>query len=76
MGILVESPDLAKQIVNATLEQLPRNSYRVELNDKERLRWTSVEGDQIVVYKREPDASLWRRFTAGFLRLLPIRGQL
>jgi putative cardiolipin synthase len=76
MGILIESPELAQQIVDATLEKFPRNSYRVQLNDKGRLRWTSVEGDQTVVYKREPDASLWLRFTAGFLRLLPIRGQL
>ena len=76
MGILIESPELAQQVVDATLEEFPRNSYRVQLNDDGRLRWTSVEDDRSVVYRREPDTNLWQRLTAGFLRLLPIRGQL
>jgi putative cardiolipin synthase len=72
----IDSPELAQQLVAATLEQFSRNSYRVQLNDKGRLRWTSVEDGETVVYKREPGTNLWQRFMAGFMRLLPIREQL
>jgi len=76
MGILVESPVLAQRLVEHTIEQFPRNSYRALLSESGRLRWKSQEDGQTVIYKREPGTSWWRRFSAGFLRLMPIRKQL
>jgi len=32
--------------------------------------------DTEVRYRTEPHAGFWRRFRVGFLRLLPIEGQL
>lgn len=76
MGILVESPDLARQLVDATLANFDRDSYRVYLSEKGRIRWTSEDAGRLVVFEREPGTSFRQRFTAGLLRLLPIRGQL
>jgi putative cardiolipin synthase len=76
MGILVDSPVLAKQVTTSIERGIPERSYRVVLDESGRLRWIGHEEGQEVVLDREPQASLWRRFVAGFLRLLPIERQL
>jgi len=76
MGILIESPALAERLVSATLDEFQRNSYRVALDDRGRLRWTSLEAGETVVHRHEPNTGWWERFVAGILRVLPIRSQL
>jgi putative cardiolipin synthase len=76
MGILIDSPELAAHIVDRTLDDFSSNSYRVYLNERDRLRWSSAGNGETVVLDREPGTSFWQRFTAGLMRLLPIRGQL
>jgi putative cardiolipin synthase len=76
MGILIESPELASRIVETTLAEFPTTSFRVYLDERGRLRWESSKDGEIRVLNREPDTNLWERFVAGFMRLLPIRGQL
>jgi putative cardiolipin synthase len=76
MGILIESPDLATQLVEATLAAFPTNSYSVSLDERGRLQWAIQEAGELRVVDREPETSWWQRFTAGLMRVLPIRGQL
>ncbi len=76
MGILIDSSELATRIVESTLAQFPQNSFRVYLDERGRLRWSSTKGGETTVLTKEPGTSWWQRLSAGFMRLLPIRGQL
>jgi putative cardiolipin synthase len=51
-------------------------TWRVDLDEQERMRWTyDYEGERLVVH-REPQAGWGRRLMARFYRILPIEGQL
>ena len=56
--------------------KLKRNAYEVFLNEKGQLRWRGYDGDQELIFQKEPDTSWWDRFVAGFFRIMPIRSQL
>jgi putative cardiolipin synthase len=77
IGLLVESPALAAEVASFLDEGVqPVNSYRVTLDDDHDLRWTTVKNGEIVTFDHEPETSLWKRFSADMLKLLPIEGQL
>jgi putative cardiolipin synthase len=76
MGILIDSPELATHMVDATLAEFPHTSYRVYLDQRNRLRWSSSADEETIVSKREPGTSFWERFSVSILRLLPIQDQL
>jgi len=76
MGLLIDSPELAKRIATDVEGALARTTYRVTLNEKGELRWVGREDGETVTFDREPHAGFWRRFQAGFAGLLPIQDQL
>jgi putative cardiolipin synthase len=76
MGILIHSPELAADVSGSVKGAFPEVAYQVVLSDRGQLRWVSREGDEVVVFSREPQASIWRRLAANILRLFPIRRQL
>lgn len=77
IGLYVESPELARQVI-AYMDEgvLPQNSYRVEVNVRGDLVWSTEKDGEPVVYSKEPESDFWQRFTSGFIKLLPIEGQL
>lgn len=77
-GIYVESPELARQLGTfMDTGVAPDRAYHVVLDDHGRVRWIQTEPDGTIVrYDTEPHASLWQRFVANFLKLLPIESQL
>jgi hypothetical protein len=54
----------------------PENSYRVTLDDQGGLAWVTETDGQEVTYSKDPGSSFRQRFKAGFIRLLPVEGQL
>ncbi len=76
MGLLADSPELARQ-VRALFEQAiqPQASYRVTLGSIG-LEWHCTQKGKPKVYRSEPRASWWRKFTAGFVGALPVESQL
>ena len=54
---------------------LPEYSYHVTLQNGAPI-WTTETNGKTVVYDSEPETSWWRRFTVGFIGLLPIDSQL
>src|SRR5436190_3835720 len=66
MSVLFNCPALAKRLPETTERDLDRNAYHVEL-DRNHLIGVTREGDKIVRYTSEPDASLWNRITAQVL---------
>ena len=76
LGVIIRSPELGEQLVTAVMAALPKQTFEVFLNEKGKLRWRGLENGQEVVFDKEPHTSWWQRFKAGFMRILPIRGQL
>jgi putative cardiolipin synthase len=76
-GLYVESPELAAQTI-AWMDEgvLPENSYRVLLDADGRLSWVTQDDGRPVVYRQDPESTVWQRFMAGVMGILPIEGQL
>ena len=76
LGVIIYSPKLAGDVTDRIHEVLPQQTYEVFLNEKGKLRWRGIENGQEVILDKEPQTTWWARFKAGFMRILPIRGQL
>ncbi len=73
MGLLVYDPELADQVADLIERDMrPENAWRVDIDENNRLRWTSSEG---TVY-RQPARHLGQRFADFFYGLLPLEDQL
>ncbi len=76
LGVIIRSPEMAKQFTEVILANLAHQTYEVFLNEKGKLRWRGIEDGQEVIFDKEPQTTWSQRFAAGFMRILPIRGQL
>ena len=76
-GLYVESPELARQVIDYMDEGVqPENSYRVLLDESGDLYWvTEVDGNEVRYYK-EPETTFGQRFMSGFIMILPVEHQL
>ena len=71
MGLLIDSPEMAKQFMEEVSRGLDDVTYKVEMNSEGHLRWrATIEGEE-VVETREPLTSWWRRFQSRVYRILP-----
>jgi putative cardiolipin synthase len=75
MGVLLDSTSLAKNLAEILESKISQGAYEVVLEDG-KIRWVTHDDGQKVVLDKEPGTTFWQRFTAGFFKLLPIRGQL
>lgn len=79
LALEIDSPVVAGTIAEDFEELVqPEYSYRVERDPGASggLKWSGREGDREVVFRRDPQASVWRRLAVVLLRLLPIEDQL
>jgi putative cardiolipin synthase len=76
LGVIIHSPEMGRAAGERIDNYIVTTAYEVVLNDKGKLRWIDRAGEREVVLKKEPDTSAWRRFSAAFMGILPIRGQL
>jgi putative cardiolipin synthase len=78
IGLMVDSADFAGEVAALMDTEFDlRNSYRLFLDDKDRLRWESIDDSgQRVVFIHDPHASIWKRAAAKFLSWLPIEQEL
>ena len=76
LGVIIRSPELAEDLAATLDKALAAQTYEVFLNEKGKLRWRGIEDGVEVIYDKEPQTSWGQRFAAGFMRILPIRGQL
>jgi putative cardiolipin synthase len=77
MGLYVESPELARQLI-AYMDEgvLPYNAYRVELDEDGDLVWITQKDGVPVEYEKEPETTFGQRFMSGFIKMLPVEEQL
>lgn len=76
MGVLFRDRSAAAALLRSYEAKIaPDTSYRVTLQDGA-LRWEDASTDPPRVWDREPEASVWRRWTAHAVGWLPIESQL
>jgi len=71
MGVMIDSPALAGMLSERSLQNIPGFAYRLELDDRDRIRWHATIDGREVVETREPNTSAWLRFKAWFLKIAP-----
>jgi putative cardiolipin synthase len=76
MGLFIDSVEVGGVFTQRLLDGLPRVTWKVDLDDKGKLRWTYAWDGERQVLHEEPQASWGRRFMAGLYGILPIEGQL
>ncbi len=79
MGLVIDNPDLAKQMAESLLVRLPERAYEVKLQENEKdLEWISYDANQEKkqVYDSEPNVGIFKRAVVKFLSWLPIEGLL
>jgi putative cardiolipin synthase len=76
MGILVDSPEIARFLHDGLIAALPSLAYRLRLAESGDIEWVTETDGQPAVFSHEPDTSFWQRLGTGFTGLLPIEGHL
>ena len=76
LGVIIKSPEMAEEFAEWVNSKIDTQTYEVFLNEAGQLRWRSFENGEEVIYNKEPHTTWWQRFVAGFMGILPIRGQL
>lgn len=61
LGIFVDSPQLARELLRIVHISKLQSAYRVRLDDQGRLQWLSMDEDKEVVLTEEPETSPWLR---------------
>ncbi len=71
MGLLIDSAEMGKELVDRFLAALPELAYRVERGARGRLQWRGqIDGVEVIATK-EPLTSWWLRFKAFVLTIVP-----
>lgn len=76
LGVIVKSPAMSAELFDEGLPSLPEQAYQVILTKQGDLAWVDTSGDKPVVYTKEPETSWGQRTKVGFMRILPVNGQL
>jgi putative cardiolipin synthase len=79
-GILIKSREFAAQLVTMIEQGMqPSNSWQVSLgcdmncdDPSEKIRWQGLRRNTEVIFKEEPDSSLWQRLKVRVIGWLPI----
>jgi putative cardiolipin synthase len=61
LGIFVESPQLAKELLRIVNISKLQSAYRVRLDEHGNLEWLTMDDDKEMVLTEEPEASFWLR---------------
>lgn len=73
IGLLIDSPVLAKRLANAFVSGIPETSYRLGLSESGRLQWTEQkDGGPGVVHDAEPGRTVWSGLGQDLLTVLPL----
>ena len=72
-GVVIESERLCDKLRGQIVDLMrPENAWKVTLDDKGKLQWTSDEG----TFKRQPARSTGQRVSGALFQILPLHKQL
>jgi putative cardiolipin synthase len=72
MGLLIESPEIARAVGQTLDERLGPAAYAVSLDDNGKMRWTAGTGEDARTFDTEPNTTMMDRALIRVLSLLPI----
>jgi putative cardiolipin synthase len=72
MGLVIDSPDLARRLVETLDEALPERAYELGLHKDGSLYWLERRDGKLIRHDVEPGTSWWKRTTVKLLSMLPI----
>jgi len=75
-GVILDSPELAKALVEEHAASVMDQAYELYLNQKNQIRWRTMVNGREVIYTMEPNTSALKRFTTRLLGYLPIMKSL
>jgi len=75
-GVIIHSGQMSSMFGDNVDAGLKAQTYELFLYEDRKLRWRGFEDGREVIYRKEPQSTWGQRFMAGFMRLMPIRGQL
>lgn len=76
IGVLLNSPKLAKAVHQSMQKELLDYAYKVELDDKQRLIWKQKTEEGMIIHRKEPQMKWWQRMALKFVSILPIEKQM
>lgn len=76
LGLIIDSPELARQLGDVFEKSVPQAAYEVKLTPAGALQWTERTDSGVVVHDIEPEATATRRLLVFLLALLPIEWML
>lgn len=72
MGMVIDSPALARRLTETLDRTLPTRAYEVKLDDRGSVIWLERRGDQVIRHEKEPGTSWLKRAAVKALSWLPI----
>jgi cardiolipin synthase C len=72
MGLVIDSPVLARQLDARLTADMPELAYDVRLGQDGKLVWRQQTGQGVVTYQDEPGTTVWKRMGVRVLSWLPI----
>ncbi len=73
MGFLIHSSKLALQLSAAFDKPIKANSYQPKLTPGGKMIWNEIkEGDELITYQEEPEASWFQQISMVIIGLLPV----
>lgn len=76
MGLLIESPDLAKELCRSFDQDIAQSVYCLSLSEQGQLRWTDARDDEPELEVPEPGTTIFSRALIALLSKLPIQRYL
>jgi len=71
MGLLIDSEAMGASLMADAPAELEKMAYRLKLDENGRITWHGMIDGEAVVETSEPQASVWRRMSAWFQKIVP-----
>lgn len=72
LGFVIENPGLAQETEDTFEAKTPIMSYEVKLDERGKLYWTELRGEEEIRHDKEPGATMGKRVALRILTVLPI----
>jgi putative cardiolipin synthase len=67
LGLVMRSPEIARQVASLLDDISADGSYKLTLDARDRIVWSSGEGEEERIWHREPETTPWQRFSLKLL---------
>lgn len=80
IGVIIKSEEMALFLAEKFDQKIDLVAFKLSLetveDGTERIRWTGLVDGERQTLTTEPFTGFWRRFTTGFMRIMPIESQI